>query len=866
MASHTAAIDELGNQVPDCMVNGIPFHRSLRGRILILFVSMLLLIIASVTTLIHSHTRWVIKNEIQEDLHRYATNLSTLLDRYLAAQTTILLARASQLDLSSGADQVLGLNNDLVEPILQEIVVSDPHYIAAHVVDPQGIVARSSEPNQVGKPIIEDSSMFSTGTAELVRPTVNSDTLFFNIPITDTTGNFSGLLVVEAEPTWLTRPLNSVRPVHENTSVFWGYPTNTSTNEQLFYLTQESEGFTPNSAIDVAMLKAIAGESGFSHIPRNEEGHRSLVFYRPVGIGKWGLVTYMDPWEVFAPTRQVLWVTILVAVLLALIAVVIGVHIIRRLLAPLGQLTEAVDKVKTGDYSIKFGQVKNNEIGKLIKGFTGMVDTIRTSQYQLEDTVRRRTAELEASKEQLSSLVSGLVQQTDLMEQDLRQAELIQRSLLPRQPPEVKTVSLSALYIPGQRVGGDLYDVFRIDEQHIGLVVADATGHGVSAAMLSVLFKNRLDLIETHDRIYEHTNELKPLSEVPQFRTHSAIPVFEKVNNELVSDVVGSSMFVSAVFGILNEDTRALTITNAGHPPVLLLRASGEVETIKSPGSALGLNPDVQFEERTVMLEEGDRVLMYTDGLFSVNDRKQVTIEAIVEGLRKRNGNGNILNELVNEFAVGRTTDDLDDITLLLIDVREGLNQFSNQFDRSLPEVVTVVQTGSNDSPEAQVEIATEDACIYLVFRGRITWVKGEAVMLRLREAIESNKGIVLDLSECEYLDSAMLGTLHETAHECSQRGLDLHLQGVPKPIHEEFVELGLIDVLGFVRIDKLPIPTNLIALSGTTQEMHATQEWLLRAHQVLASLNEANEEEFREVIKELREGIDSVERSRTAS
>lgn len=848
------------------MNNGIPFHRSLRGRLLILFISMLLLIIASVTTLIHSHTRWVIKNEIQEDLHRYATNLNGLLDRYLAAETAILLARASQLDLSLGIAQVLAMDNVSVEPILREIVLSDPDYRAAHIVDLQGIVARSSEPTQVGNPIMEDLSMFSTFTAELVRPTVNRDTLFFNIPITATTGSLSGLLMVETEPTWLTRPFDAVRPVHENTSVFLGYPTNQGSDEQLFYFTQDREGLTANSAIDVVMLKAIAGESGFSHIPRSEEGHRSFVFYQPGGIGKWGLVTHMDPWEVFAPTRQVLWVTILVAVILALVAVIIGVQIIRRLLAPLGQLTQAVDRVKTGDYSIKFGEVKNNEIGKLVRGFTGMVDTIRTSQYKLEDTVRRRTAELEASKEQLSSLVSGLVQQTDLMEQDLRQAELIQRALLPRQPPEVKTVSLSALYIPGQRVGGDLYDVFRIDEQHIGLVVADATGHGVSAAMLSVLFKNRLDLIETHDRIYEHTAELKPLSEIPQYRTHSAIPVFEKVNNELVSDVVGSSMFVSAVFAILNEDTRALTVTNAGHPPVLLLRATGEVETIKSPGSALGLNPDVQFEERTVILEEGDQVLMYTDGLFSVNDRKPVTIEAIVAGLRKRNGNGNILNELVNEFADGRTTDDLDDITLLLIDVREGLNQFSNQFERSLPEVVTVAETDSNDPIEAQVDIATADACIYLVFRGRITWVKGEAVMLRLREAIESSKGIVLDLSECEYLDSAMLGTLHETAHECSERGLDLHLQGVPKPIHEEFVELGLIDVLGFVRIDKLPIPNNLSALSGSTQEMHATQEWLLRAHQVLASLNETNEEEFREVIKELREGIDSVERSRTAS
>ena len=88
------------------------------------------------------------------------------------------------------------------------------------------------------------------------------------------------------------------------------------------------------------------------------------------------------------------------------------------------------------------------------------------------------------------------------MDQDLQQAEIIQRSLLPRHPPNVPGYTLSALYVPGKNVGGDLYDVFRIDDQHFGLVVADATGHGVSAAMLSVLFKNRLDLVEADESVF----------------------------------------------------------------------------------------------------------------------------------------------------------------------------------------------------------------------------------------------------------------------------------------------------------------------------------------------------------------------------
>ena len=107
----------------------------------------------------------------------------------------------------------------------------------------------------------------------------------------------------------------------------------------------------------------------------------------------------------------------------------------------------------------------------------------------------------------------ALERNAELMDRDLERAEIIQRSLLPRNPPSVSGFSFSGLYIPGKNVGGDVYDVIRIDERHIGLVLADSTGHGVSAAMLTVLFKNRLDIIEQDDDAYRSTQPSPSASE-----------------------------------------------------------------------------------------------------------------------------------------------------------------------------------------------------------------------------------------------------------------------------------------------------------------------------------------------------------------
>jgi len=213
----------------------------------------------------------------------------------------------------------------------------------------------------------------------------------------------------------------------------------------------------------------------------------------------------------------------------------------------------------------------------------------------------------------------------------------------------------------------------------------------------------------------------------------------------------------------------------------------------------------------------------------------------------------------------GATTEEQDDITMLMIDVREGENQFENQFE-SLTRTRTMGSTTgkeNNGQPAPHIEIAQDEATTFLIFVGKVSWVQGKPVAQSIRNAVRKKHDIVVDLSTCDYLDSAMLGTLHETAHECSLNSLKLTIQGSSKPIYDAFVELGMYDVLGFVISGKVQVPADRSRLSDEDIDMMAQQRWLLRAHEALASLNTANEEEFRHVIEELREGIEEAEVAR---
>lgn len=854
-----------------------PFKRSIRGKLTVIVISILMLTVTCVTVFNFIYVRDILKREIRNELRLYGESFRSIFHLYVEQQLELLHTSVVVNQL----DAVLELTNEgdansveLAEELRSSVneILSDTGTLRDfQLLDRDGTIVFATNPSFVGQSLA-GSSLFERGQrgeyAKFWMHETLGQCLTICEPVVDSQGELLGVAIVNCDAALLQQVLYSAQTVPESTQVRLGVLNDQNMIEYVFATNNIAlhEAIAPEQ--DFAMNRALRGEIDFLDNLRDSEGSRVLTVYLPVNYGNFGLVVQVRSDEIFEPTRRALATTIIIGVTVALLSILVATTFVRTSLFPIRRLARAAQRVTDGDLTVRVPDESKDELGALSRVFNDMVETVRTNQQTLADTVNRRTAELEESKDQLSALVASFERQNELMDQDLQQAEVIQRSLLPRHPPKVPGYTLSALYVPGNNVGGDLYDVFRIDDQHFGLVVADATGHGVSAAMLSVLFKNRLDLVEADESVFqaESTTTTLLTDSINTARSsYSAIPVFERVNEELVSDVVGSNMFVTAVCCILDTQQAKLTISNAGHPPVLYVRASGEVELIKSPGPALGLYSDAVFAERTLTLCRGDRVLLYTDGLFSLDEDEAIRMEVIARKLQELNGQDNILNTLVNELKNGSNTAEQDDITMLMIDAQEGENQFENQFE-SLTSTRIVSSTVSNENnglPVPHIEIAQDETTTYLIFVGKVTWVQGKPVAQSMRDAVRKKQDIVVDLNACDYLDSAMLGTLHEMAHECSHNSLQLTIQGSSKPIYDAFVELGMYDVLGFAITGKVSIPAERSRLSDEDMDTMAQQRWLLRAHEALASLNTANEEEFRHVIDELREGIQEAEQAR---
>jgi len=185
------------------------------------------------------------------------------------------------------------------------------------------------------------------------------------------------------------------------------------------------------------------------------------------------------------------------------------------------------------------------------------------------------------------------------LDEQLRLAQRLQMDFLPRRMPVLQTVRFAARLEPAAWVAGDFYDVFRLDEQHVGFYVADAVGHGIPAALLTVFVKKSLQAKRIHGNSYE----LIPPEEALRL-----------LNADLLSAELQDAPFVTMVYGVYNEATRECTYARAGHPKPLLLDPEGNLQQLEGEGPLLGIFPDATFSACCRCLEPGQRLLLYTDG------------------------------------------------------------------------------------------------------------------------------------------------------------------------------------------------------------------------------------------------------------
>jgi serine phosphatase RsbU (regulator of sigma subunit)/anti-anti-sigma regulatory factor len=433
--------------------------------------------------------------------------------------------------------------------------------------------------------------------------------------------------------------------------------------------------------------------------------------------------------------------------------------------------------------------------------------------------------ELEEANRQLLTQVRELEDKSELLRRDLQRAEVIQRALLPRDPPPIERYCIQALYRPGRYIGGDLYDVIRLDDRHVGIYVADATGHGVTAAMLSVLFKQRLAVTDGAGAA------LSPAA------------VLDGVNRSFCDAVVSPGLFLTAVYCLLDVQSGTIRLASAGHPPALHVAAGGETRLIRRTGPALGLTTDAEYTEVSLQLGASDRLVLYTDGLLDAvgaadaNDLRRVLhLEAAAAQVL-----GELMAELKGHNGAGQ---DPDDVTLLLLDVRAGASRFDNGGAAEWPARAAPV------SAQSMIFYGEGEDAGWLALRGRVTWQQCDLVYEAAGALLETQRAVVIDLSACDYLDSTCLGVMHQLV----ERG-GVRLCGVRQPLRAMFEELAMERVLAAIVENGAaapalhPIPAGQSGGGGRLR--------ILRAHEALASLSARNQERFRTVVDSLRRDLE---------
>jgi len=190
------------------------------------------------------------------------------------------------------------------------------------------------------------------------------------------------------------------------------------------------------------------------------------------------------------------------------------------------------------------------------------------------------------------------------MDSDLELTRRIHRGFLPRTLPEVGNVRMSVCYRPRSRIGGDFYDAFRLDENHVGLFVADAMGRGLPASsLLSIFIKRCLQAKEVTGNTYR----LIPPGEV-----------LARLNRELVSLGLQESPFVTMVYIQLDTRTGSLKLARAAHPYPLYVPVSGRPTWLTSTGPLLGVF-ESEFSELSHQLHPGDKLILTTDGVAAID-------------------------------------------------------------------------------------------------------------------------------------------------------------------------------------------------------------------------------------------------------
>jgi predicted ester cyclase len=247
------------------------------------------------------------------------------------------------------------------------------------------------------------------------------------------------------------------------------------------------------------------------------------------------------------------------------------------------------------------------------------------------------------SYDQLSLMRQGI-------EQELRMARRIQQAMLPEDMPRLDGWNILHHYQPAREVGGDFYDFFELPDGRLGMVVGDATGHSMPAALVMATARSMIRAVSQ--------------------TSNSPGEVLRRVNDPLFMDIP-PNMFVTCLYAILDPKSGRLLYANAGHDLPYLRCRSGDAEELRVRGMPLGLMPGMYYEEKDTILEAGEAALFYSDGLVEAHNPKGEIFgfPRLQAFLAKYGKERSLVDSLLEELYsfTGEGWEQEDDITLVTL-------------------------------------------------------------------------------------------------------------------------------------------------------------------------------------------------------
>ncbi len=413
-----------------------------------------------------------------------------------------------------------------------------------------------------------------------------------------------------------------------------------------------------------------ASQAGEAYIDDPITGKRAWIFYAPISSDGWSVAAVFQQDRILSEINAMRRVIISLAIAGLVILFIVVVFVSKRITGPLVSLSQLAREIARGNLDAKIPHIRSgDEVEGLARSFNHMRDELRAYIAKLT----RATAE----RERIAS--------------ELAIAHEIQMGIIPKDFEAIapyRSVHVAGFLQTAREMGGDLYDVFPLDENRLCFVIADVADKGVHAALVMAITST---LLKAAARTVRHPDDL-----------------LAAVNRELTAKQQ-TGMFVTVFCAVLDTASGMLQFACAGHPPPILLHGEASAQLLEmSVGIPLGIRSDAPYARRKIQLADGDTMLLYTDGITDIVNRagEIYSEERLLQELDRLRGKDPeqliaLLCDDVREFATGRHQP--DDVALLAFrfDRRAARASIgSNTESRSV-----ILRNDLNDIPQIAVEI-----------------------------------------------------------------------------------------------------------------------------------------------------------------